>query len=50
MKKVINLKPGTRMIFVQTPLEVPFLKLIHEKEYRFSWGNSPVYIKVKQEM
>ena len=41
------LKPGTRLIFVQTPLDDPELEIIHEGDCEFSWGMSTVFISRK---
>ncbi len=49
ISKINNLKKGTRIIFVMTPLTLPAFEIIHFDSYKFSWGNAPVYISVKME-
>lgn len=47
IRQVESLKPGTRIIFVHTPLVIPSLSLIYKSNYLFSWGNATVYIMKK---
>ncbi len=48
MRKMELLKPGTRIIFVKTPVIAPFLQKVHEGEYLFSWAPETVYIMIKK--
>lgn len=47
IRKMKALKSGTRLIFVHTPLALPFFELIHQWLYTFTWGKATVYIAKK---